>query len=163
MNYDPNSSTDRTILSGAILALMERSLFIEEERPGTNERVFAREVPNTDGKIRVLIYTSIEGAMTRRCGKDAIRVCAVYTARDGRDRGIASAEKRVHRVGEISAITDRLIERMREVWKAVLTREKCHCGAPKFKAKSKNLVCADLCWKRNPVAPAPNYSYTAGW
>ena len=98
--------------------------------------------------------------MTRECGDDAIRVCAVYTARDGQDRGIAAAEKRVNRVGEISAITDRLIERMREVWKATKTAEKCpKCGARMFKAKSGKLCCADLCWKRAEDLNRPRDNY----
>ena len=147
--YDPQSSADRKILARAILDLMARSVFVEVARPGTKERVFAREVPESNGKIRLLVYTSIEGSEVRECGEDAIRACAVYTARDGRERGIASAEKRVNRVGDISAITDRLIERMREVWRLVKTAEKCpQCGAPMFKAKSGNLCCADLCWKK---------------
>lgn len=160
MSYNPQSSTDRTILAQAIETLMARSVFVEELRPGTKEKVFAREVPGTDGKIRVLVYTSIEGTQTRECGDDAIRVCAVYKARDGQDRGIASAEKRVNRVGEISAITDRLIARMREVWTATKTAEKCSCGAPKFKAKSGKLCCADLCWKKaEDLTSRPSKSY----
>lgn len=159
--YDPRSSTDRTTLAQAIEALMARSEFKQEIRAGTKEKVFAREVPGTDGKVRVLVYTSIEGSQTRECGDDAIRVCAVYKARDGQDRGIASAEKRINRVGEISAITERLIERMREIWKATKTAEKCSCGAPKFKTKKGALCCADLCWKTElaPRQPAP-YSRT---
>lgn len=148
MSYDPTNPTDRRILAQAVEALMERSLFLAVERPGTFEKVFCREVPDTNGKVRVLVYSSIENGEMRECGTDAIRVCAVYSARDGQERGIASAEKRVHRVGEISAVTDRLIERMREVWKASKTAEKCpKCGAPMFKAKSGKLCCADLCWK----------------
>jgi hypothetical protein len=149
MSYDPTSPTDRKILADAVEALMARSLFQAIERPGTLEKVFAREVPDTNGKVRVLVYSSIENGAMRECGADAIRVCAVYTARDGQERGIASAEKRVHRVGEISAVTDRLIERMREVWRATKTAEKCpQCSAPMFKAKSSGkLCCADLCWK----------------
>ena len=147
--YDPKSSTDRKILAQAIEALMTRSVFVEEARPGTREKVFAREVPGTDSKVRVLVYSTIENGEARDCGKDAIHVCAVYKARDGQDRGIASAESRVNRVGEIGAITDRLIERMREVWAATKTAKKCpKCGAPMFMAKSGNLCCADLCWKR---------------
>ena len=162
MSYDPQNGTDRIILAQAILDLMVRSVFVEVFRPGTKERVFSREVPGTDGRVNVLIYTSIEGNQVRECGTDAIRVCAVYSAKDGKERGIASAEKRVHRVGQIGAITDRLIERMREVWKATKTAEKCHCGAPKFTAKSGKLCCADICWKRQEATSRPS-SYRAPW
>lgn len=154
MSYDPTSRNDRTILANTLRAMLRTAGFVLESRPGTKEDVYAREVEGTDGKIRVLVYTTIEGLEVRECAKDAIRVCAVYKSRDGHERGIASAEKRVNRVGEITGITDRTLERMREVWKAAKTSERCHCGAPKFKSKARkdgsggNLVCADLCWKR---------------
>ena len=41
MSYNPQSSTDRRVLADAILALMARSVFTEESRPGTREKVFA--------------------------------------------------------------------------------------------------------------------------
>ena len=159
MTYNPESTDDRTLLANTMRAMLSKAGFVQVERPGTKEKVFAREVPNTDGKVRVLVYTSIEGSMTRECGDDAIRVCAVYKARDDQERGIASAEKRINRVGEITDITDRLLVRMREVWGSVKTAERCSCGAPKFKAKSKKLCCADLCWKRPDVLGPTAQSY----
>jgi len=163
-NYDPRSNAGRVGLTQELLALFDRAVFVEVSIEGTKERVFAREVPDTDGKVRVLVYSSIEGNMTRKCGDDAIRVCAVYKARDGRERGIASAEKRVNRVGTVEAIAERVIDRMRQVWKATKTAERCpKCGAPMFKAKSGKLCCADLCWKGNNLndgwQPRQNRSY----
>jgi hypothetical protein len=147
--YDPENSNDRMALADALLALFERALFVEVEIPGTKERVFARELPDTDGRTRLLIYSTIVGNYCRTVGKDAIRVCAVYRSNDGRERGIASADKRVNRTGEIDAIAERVIDRMRQCWKATKTAERCHCGAPKFKSKAGNMVCADICWGDN--------------
>jgi hypothetical protein len=145
--YDPRSNESRRLLTEELLALFERALFTEVFIPGTKERLFARDVPDTDGKIRVLVYSTIENGMARACGKDAIRVCALYRSRDGRERGIASGERRVNRTGTVEAICERVISRMRDCWKATKTASKCHCGAPQFRSKAKNLVCCDLCWK----------------
>jgi len=155
MKYDPDNSNDRRTLAYELLALFERSLFTEIFLPGVKERVFARDVPGS--KIRVLIYSTIEGNFCRGVGKDAIRVCAIYQADNGSSRGITSADKRVNRTGEISAITERVIDRMRQCWKATKTGERCHCGAPKFKSKAGNMVCSDLCWKKSNTSYAHGY------
>lgn len=158
LKYDPRSIGDRQGLATSLLELFERSMFTEVFIDGTKERLFAREVPGTDGKVRVLVYSTLVETEARQVGKDAIRVCAVYRSRDGQERGIASGEKRVNRTGTINAITDRVIARMRDCWKATKTASKCHCGAPHFKSKVRkakggrpasggNMVCADFCWK----------------
>jgi hypothetical protein len=168
--YDPRDRDHRRTLATELLALFARALFIETTIEGTKERVFAREVPNTDGKIRVLVYSTIEGDMTRAVAKDAIRVCVMYRSRDGRERGIASAQKRVNRTGVIDAITKRVILRMRDCWAAVISIPRCHCGAPKFVSKVRtnkrtgvktggNQVCADLCWKTAEDLNRSNQSY----
>lgn len=153
MNYNPRNDGNRKELATRLQEMFQRAEFLEVQLKGCQERVFAREVPGTDGKVRVLVYSTIEGDKTRAVAKDAIRVCAVYKAHDGRDRGIASADARVNRVGTVSSIEDRVLSRMREVWKATKTASKCpRCGAPHFKSKTRkdgrggNLVCADLCW-----------------
>jgi len=148
ITYDPNSPAMRRALADTLLALFERSLFEEVKIPGTKERVFAREVPDTGSKIRVVVYSTIVGDECRKVSKDAIRVCALYKSQDGQERGIASADKRVNRTGTLDAIPERVIDRMRQVWKATKTTAQCpNCGAPKFKSKKGHLVCADLCWK----------------
>jgi hypothetical protein len=74
-------------------------------------------------------------------------VCAVYRREDGKERGVAKADKRVHRVGRITDIVGRTHSRMREVWKLASTGARCaDCGAPKFLSRRKNLVCAEVCW-----------------
>jgi len=152
MKYDHEDRGHREILAATMVAMLDNAGFTEEPPKDRGfytrkERMFSRPV---GGGIRVCVYTTVVGDEVRRVGTDAIRVCAVYTASDGRDRGIARAEKRVNRTGEIVAITDRTLERMREVWGLIKTKggiERCHCGAPKFRSKKGNHVCAELCWK----------------
>jgi len=157
--YNPENPAHRCNLAMALLAKLTECGFLPESREGTNEAVYSRAV--NEG-VRVLVYTSVIPAGTsfqvRKEGKDAIRVCAVYTAKDGRERGIARAEKRVNRTGTVDGVVDRTHERMRDVYRLALRPCTCDtCGAPKFTAKSGNEVCADLCWlsdeERNRPAP----------
>ena len=140
--YDPDSVHHRQVLALDIIKKLEDCGF--EEIPfGGGERVYRRIIPDTN--ISVKVYTSVVDMEARQSGRDAIRVCAVYESSDGTSRGIGSA-RRVHRTGDIHAIVDRMHQRMRQVWKDAATGERCHCGAPKFKSKSGNTVCADICW-----------------
>jgi hypothetical protein len=179
--YDGGCFRSRENLADELLALFARAEFTEVFIKGTKERLFAREVPGTEGKIRVVVYSTIEGHEVRRIAKDAIRVCALYKGRDGQERGIASGEKRVNRTGTIEAICDRVISRMRDCWKATKphNHERCpKCGAPMFKSKVRkdkrtgqtrggNLVCADLCWKSDAQLRDDSYrrqpSYTGSY
>lgn len=141
--YDPTNPNSRKALAAALLAKLSECGFAEESQPGCNERVFSRDAGTG---IRVAVYTSIEGDSAREVATDAIRVSALYVARDGQTRGVAKAEKRVNRVGIIEEIATRMHERMREVWKLASHPDRCSCGAPKFVSKKGHAVCADLCW-----------------
>jgi hypothetical protein len=148
--YDPNNSRHRAALGSALTNKLVECGFAEVSIPGTKEKVFERAVEGTE-RVFVRVFTSVTSRGARRVGKDAIRVCGVYKANDGKVRGIAKADKRVNRVGEVEAIVGRMYDRMREVYKLAATGERCSCGAPKFKSKAGNLVCADLCWlKKSP-------------
>ena len=140
--YDPDSVHHRQVLALDIIKKLEDCGFEEIPFAG-GERVYQRVIPDTG--ISVKVYTSVVDMEARQSGRDAIRVCAVYETKDGGSRGIGSA-RRVHRTGDIHAIVDRMHQRMRQVWKAASTGERCTCGAPKFKSKSGNTVCADICW-----------------
>lgn len=149
--YDHEDRSSRETLAVALITKLQACGFTSEKRERTKEAVYARAVDGAPS-IRILVYTSVVPSRggsieTRAVGKDAIRVCAVYKARDGKDRGIIAADKRVHRTGEIEDIVERMYQRMREVYKAAKTGVRCHCGAPKFKSKKGHAVCADLCWK----------------
>jgi len=143
VKYEPTSPESRRLLGESLVARVLKAGFVEEPRHG--ERVFWREV--TPG-IRVMVWSSVVGGSARPVAEDAIRVSAVYRAADGKERGIVKVT-RVNRVGEVEAIVERVIVRMREAWDRSRKVERCHCGAPKFETKKKTLACAALCWTRS--------------
>jgi len=144
-DYDPKLQILREMLALSIMGKLEDCGFSESGFDDkTREKVYSRNIPSLN--IDVKVYTTIVGREVRREGKDAIRVCATYTAKDGKSRGIVKST-RVNRTGNIADITQRMHARMRETWKAASTGEKCHaCGAPKFTTKANKKVCADICW-----------------
>lgn len=150
MKYLPESRDSRGNLASAVQAKLAECGFTKETVPGCREEVYSLVI---NRGIRVMVYTTIENGIVRSCGSDAIRVTAVYRGTDGRDRGIAKAEKRVNRTGEIEDIVSRMYLRMREVWVLGNKAERCSCGAPKFVSKAGNLVCAELCWTKRTPAP----------
>jgi hypothetical protein len=152
MKYAPESCGSREILATAIKAKLANCGFSREDVPGCREEVHSLVI---NRGIRVAVYTTIESGMARSCGSDAIRVTAIYKNKEGQDRGVAKAEKRVNRVGDVEEIVERMYQRMREVWVLGNKAERCSCGAPKFISKAGNLVCADLCWKNRSPAPRP--------
>jgi len=157
MAYDPTSAESRLDLAVAIIAKLQECGFEHEKNPSAKEAVYSRSVRGTDGKIRVVVYTTVvagsKNPVVRACGTDSIRVCAVYTNSDGQEKGLVK-ETRIHRTGEIAAITDRLHQRMRSVYAKARSGQRCGCGAPKFTSKKGNQVCAELCWLKSYSASA---------
>ncbi len=146
MKYDPKSQLARIHLETVLCQTLEDAGFAQEFKEGTNEMIFSRPVR---GERRVIVYTGcVENSGARASGKDAIRVCGLMS-HNGVDRGLCKA-KRVNRTGEIDNISERMLSRMREIWKHLATTpvRKCGCGAPKFLSKKENWVCADLCWSK---------------
>ena len=154
-NYDPTCWMMRKILATELLVKLDDCGFVEDEAGGrtsrtpswgyAKERTFSRAV---NENVVVKVYTSIVEDEVRHVGKDAIRVCAIYTAKNGSTRGLVK-NRSVHRTGNISEIADRMHQRMRDVWKATMSTAKCNkCGAPLFTSKKGNLVCAEACWAR---------------
>ena len=146
-DYDPAYPILREMLAMSILNKLDECGFKEDL--GTTkamERVYYREIPKT--RMRVQVFTTIVGQEVRHSGKDSIRICASYRTKEGAARGIGKAT-RVHRVGNIEEIVDRMHGRMRTTWKMAATGERCrNCGAPKFISKNGNKVCAEICWKK---------------
>ena len=138
-------------VAASLLVRLDECGFAEVAKPvrGANpyghrtEMVFSRPV---NDRTDVRVYTTIVDGKVRDAGRDSIRVAAVYTAMDGKTRGLVK-DRRVHRTGNVDAITERMVERMRGVWKNAARPEHCHCGAPKFVTKKGNLCCAEICWK----------------
>ena len=160
-DYDPSLPILREMLGLSIINKLEECGFEELEnprallglsRPDLAEKIFVRDVTN-DGRIKVKVYTAVFGGVdntplqARSEGKDAIRVCATYTSKNGKDRGIVK-ETRINRVGNIEDIVDRMYQRMRSAYKTAKTGNKCNsCGAPKFTTQKGNECCAEICWK----------------
>ena len=144
-DYDPELSILREMLALSILEKLADCGFSEVDvGKATKERVYSRSIPSTG--IDVHVYTSVVGQEVREEGKDAIRVCAIYNAKDGSKKGLVKSS-RVHRTGNINEIVDRMHERMRSIWKTASTGKKCwKCSAPTFTSKSGKDVCADICW-----------------
>ncbi len=157
-DYDPNLQILREMLALSIMGKLDECGFIETGFDDkTREKVYARSIPDTG--ISVKVFTTIVDREVRGEGKDAIRVCATYAAKDGKDKGIVKST-RVHRTGNIDEIVDRMYGRMRETWKAASTGDRCRsCGAPKFVAKSGNKVCADICWLSDEEKEASNIQW----
>lgn len=144
MKYDPRNYGSRRHLANAIQNKMVECGFQPEPIEGTIEEVFSR---NINEKVRVLVYTTIVDKECRAVGKDAIRVCALYRNKEGKDKGICKANKRVNRVGDTNDIVTRVHERMREVWRIASRPECCRkCGSPMFTSKRGKKVCANICW-----------------
>lgn len=82
------------------------------------EVVFVRR-HHADPRYSVLVYTSVrEGASSaRKLGADAIRVCAIFTPGNLRERprGVAKLPK-VLRTGSVEAVLERVLGRMREAY-----------------------------------------------
>lgn len=151
--YDPNLAMHRRVLAQHILNVVLTAGFMEEDPTGRNaaikERVFYRGCDDTPN-VRIQVWTTITGfdddATVRESGTDAIRVCAVYSTKKGLERGIVSTT-RIHRTGTIEAICERLLTRMREVYRKAARPQRCDkCGAPTFTSKNKNQVCAEICF-----------------
>ena len=146
--YDPTFPMFREMLGLSILGKLEESGFtLEPPTSHAAEKVYSRVVDGTDNRVKIKVFTSVVGTEARNVGYDAIKVAAVYTTKDGKTKGLTK-DRRVNRTGNMEDIVDRMLERMRESWKAVKTGECCNrCGAPKFTTKKGNLCCAEVCWK----------------
>ena len=148
VKYNPQDLESKELLADKLLGMLTKAGFEKEDIPGTKELVYSRKV---NGLVRVVVYTSIVTGRTRDCGRDSIKVCAIYRSMiSGRDNGIAKGKARIHRVGYVDEIIDRTITRMRDVWRTARCPICCPiCGAPKFKSKKGNLVCCELCWTKD--------------
>lgn len=154
--YDPESAYSRAKLAAKLTEALEAAGF--EKDPGARGEVTYRRQVETRGvavpNTFVLIYTTIPTANpteVRELGTDAIRTVAVYRA-EGKPARPLIKGKRVFRSGKstIEAIVERTLERARGAWRDVLARPRCHdCGAPKFRSRNDNDVCAAVCWAQD--------------
>lgn len=151
--YNPDLAADRAALGKALLEAFTAKGFRTVSSGGGRETVVGFTVKGME-RVEVRVYTTVVGGSVRALGKDAIRVVATYETREGKERGLARTS-RVFRTGTIAAIVERAVERARKVYGDVRMVERCRsCGAPRFKASSGKVVCAEACWDR-PAVPVP--------
>ena len=146
MDYDPNNSNHRAALALDIKATLAGIGFQPVEVPGAKELVFARNSTRLRG-VQMRIYTSIVGNEVRQVGGDSIKVCSVYTNKEGQVNGV-TREQRVFRTGQLEEIAGRIKDRISKVAGELNAAQVCGCGAPKLLSKKGNLYCGDRCWIR---------------
>ena len=146
MDYDPNNSNHRAALALDIKATLAGLGFQPVEVPGAKELVFARNSTRLRG-VQMRIYTSIVGNEVRQVGGDSIKVCSVYTNKEGQVNGV-TREQRVFRTGQLEEIAGRIKDRISKVAGELNAAQVCGCGAPKLLSKKGNLYCGDRCWIR---------------
>jgi len=160
-DYNPRNTAHRAALAEGITAALAAAGFEEVPRTygryATKEQVFSKRVdlPTIEeligapcpGQMTVRVYSTIGfDGLVRNAGADSIKVAAVYVDRKGKTRGIGS-DTRVHRTGTIERVLERLTSRLGNVSKTATQPCRCDdCGAPKFKSKKGNMVCAEFCW-----------------
>lgn len=169
--YDPENPDHRADLARQILDTLTRAGFEQTHDARGLEVIMERPVRSKSGELKhtvIRVYTTVDvrhpriqgcpgcldarfacpvhALSVRGCGKDAIRVCAVYLGQD-KSRGLTK-HRRVNRTGQLQAIVDRMMERARDAWRDVVHRPRCRrCAAPTFQAKSGKDVCAAICWE----------------
>lgn len=168
-DYDPGMPVLRQLLALSIIKKLDECGFkLELEDKGFAgrevERIYTRPVEG-EKDMQIKVYTTVVGGgegrdiEVRANGKDAIRVCATYKTKSGAERGLVK-ETRVNRTGNIDDIVDRMYSRMRTAYKLASSGEKCpKCGAPKFRAKSGKLCCAEICWKTDEQKARDDHAY----
>lgn len=105
-------------------------------KPSASRTEVVYERPHNDPRYTIKVYTSLSlnAAETRGVGADAIRVCLVFTGKNGKTVGVGKAT-RVNRTGSVEGVLERTIERAREMWALANESSRtgvCKCGALKW-------------------------------
>ncbi len=147
--YNPEACEDRVHLATSLERTFQKANFSQIDKPGCSEKVFAfsvEQIPN----VFIYVYSTIVGEQVRSVGADAIRVTVVYKRKDAQEMQLFAAT-RVFRTGEIDAICERTLSRMREAFATLRERSRnqltCkRCSAPLFDTKKNTMACAATCW-----------------
>lgn len=164
VNEKSNSGVDliqRRLLANEILCTLSENKFVRCERLETSfgdnsELVFVSPI-KTNKRYMVAVYTScnqVGGAyVSKRKGKDAIRIAGLFVKKDGTTCGIIK-NKRVNRTGLSSDVCKRMMQRVAKTRLQInerildITKNCKHCGSPTFISKKGNEVCSELCWRK---------------
>lgn len=145
MDYDPKNPAHRIALAMDIKAILLGLGFTPLNILGVRELVMVKRSRRLSG-VEMRVFTSIVGDGVREVGGDSIKVCTVFTARDGKTKGITK-DRRVFRTGQIEEIPARIKERIKSAAEDLNEAPTCGCGAPKLKSKKGNMYCLDRCWE----------------
>ncbi len=123
-----------SVVAADLEGVMRDCGFSEVSLPGTFERVFERAVVDDGNAVGVVVrvYTTLpRGAgVVRERGADAIRVVLV-------DRKSGRAVWSATRTHRTQGWRERMVERMREAWRAVAGLPRCpECGRAMVERKS---------------------------
>lgn len=122
--YDPARKDHRAYLAGVIHRLLAYAKFdrVDDGQHPWRETVYRIIVSTQNGGAtrQVRVYTSIFGDQCRARGRDAIRCSGVLIS--GRQTHGLVKSTRVNRTGTFRAIRDRMLSRMRTVWKTTRDR-----------------------------------------
>lgn len=141
----PTAIESGQINRGAIDFAMIQLSAHEVELPGVKEIVFERDVITASGveyPYKIRIYSSIDKRTgeLRKSGSDAVRIQLV----DKPSNVVLNYSKRVNRVGDPKDFMNRIVERARDMFRAIFKNEvpglpvkRCTCGAPKVLRKVK--------------------------
>lgn len=143
--YNPESLTDRTNLAILIQRQLTDAKFQLVVSRG--EDVYELAV---SPRIKIRVYSSIVNGVCRGKGEDAIRVVTLYRRADGKDQFLLK-EGPVNRVGAMTDIANRVVDRARDAYRELIRRKNAnmvcrYCGAPTFFSKNDKEVCAETCW-----------------
>tara|TARA_Y100000310_G_scaffold23414_2_gene22422 strand:+ start:931 stop:1428 length:498 start_codon:yes stop_codon:yes gene_type:complete len=155
-DYDPRSLESRRALAADLIGRLEAAGFDERETKKGREREFELSIVRhgQDTGWRIVVYTSVVCQAARAVATDAIRVVALHTTSQGRTVVATKGMRRVNRTGAVEAISERALARCREAWEAAVELGRCpSCGAPNFRSKKGNVVCAELCWTSYTTVP----------
>lgn len=128
----------------ALFAFLEGKGFARVVKPG--EVVYTRRHHN-DTRFVVLVYTSVRpgAARARKCGADAVRVCAVFTPEDKLlpSRGVVKLPKvlrtapaNLPEAERLTHFLERVAERMREAYAKVnelVVEDRVRRGGPRVR------------------------------
>jgi len=145
--YDPEDHEQRTGLVNSL-----RNLLIADDylRFTTSSNEVGYRKPIEDRKSLFVLLGLPESALVFDDGLNPLTLHIIYTASDGTERILAKPrEIRIKREPGVPCqeIVDNVINAIERIQS--IEPFKCHhCGAPKFKSRQNNIVCAEVCYSK---------------
>ena len=142
--YDPGSVADRSSLATAIRSILLVAGFKLVNHDSRDGEVWKRSTPNS--AFTLVVLTGIIDGLVAPKGGQAIRVFTSYLNQAKRDR-VVTDWFRIMRTGTMEGICERMLGQARNAFLQGAHCQRCgDCGAPTFRSRKGNRVCAELCW-----------------